>query len=305
LGYQNEQIALHKKNMTNILVTGANGQLGSEIRKIARNYNQFSFAYTDIGELDICNYQELEKYFEKKHADYIINCAAYTAVDKAESDVDTARKVNIDAVANLSAITLKYKSKLIHGSTDYVFDSVLQNLPFKETDLTGAKSVYGSTKLLGEEEAKKANNFLIIRTSWLYSGFGNNFVKTILRLGSERKEIGVIYDQIGTPCYAEDLASAILTIINDSESTGIFKSGIYHYSNEGVCSWYDFAVEIIKMSGLNCKVNPIETKDYPLPAKRPAYSVLNKSKIKETFGLEIPHWRDSLQKCMNEISKKV
>jgi dTDP-4-dehydrorhamnose reductase len=156
--------------------------------------------------------------------------------------------------------------------------------------------------LMGEEEAKKAGDYMIIRTSWLYSSFGNNFVKTILRLGKERAEIGIVFDQVGTPCYAADLAQAIFTIIEQSGKTGIFKSGIYHYSNEGVCSWYDFALEIIKIAGLKCRVNPIETKDYPLPAKRPAYSVLNKTKIKETFGLQIPNWKDGLERCMHELS---
>jgi dTDP-4-dehydrorhamnose reductase len=287
--------------MPTILVTGAEGQLGCEIKRIAGNYPNFNFAYTDIKDLDICNIKAIEDYFIQKPANYIINCAAFTNVDKAESDYENAYKVNVSAVSNLSDIAQKYHSRLIHISTDYVFDSSIKNVPFNETDIPFAKSVYGSTKLKGEEEAQKADQYLIIRTSWLYSSYGNNFVKTILRLGKERSELGVIFDQVGTPCYAADLAAIILTIIDFSEKSGSFHSGIYHYSNEGVCSWYDFAMEIIKKADLKCLVKPIETKDYPLPAKRPSYSVLNKAKIKETFGIQIPHWTDGLERCFREM----
>jgi dTDP-4-dehydrorhamnose reductase len=287
--------------MKQILITGANGQLGSELKKIAASFPNLIFHYTDIETLDLTDYNALEDYFKKNHTDYIINCAAYTAVDKAENDLEMAEKINIGAVKNLSILSKKTKSKLIHISTDYVFDSCLQNVPFKESDKTNAISAYGKTKLIGEEEAKHADNYIIIRTSWLYSAFGNNFVKTILRLGKERSELGVVFDQVGTPCYAADLAESILRIIELSESNEVFYSGIYHFSNEGVCSWYDFALEIVKKAGLACKIKPIETKDYPLPAKRPPYSVLNKSKIKETFGLSIPHWSDSLDVCLKEL----
>jgi dTDP-4-dehydrorhamnose reductase len=289
--------------MTNILITGADGQLGSEIKKFAPVYSDFNFQFTDVSTLDICNFKEIESYFAGNQIDYIINCAAYTNVDKAESDITNAEKVNVEAVRNLAIISQKYKCKLLHISTDYVFDASSQNIPFKETDEPCAKSVYGMTKLKGEENAKEAYKYMIIRTSWLFSSFGNNFVKTILRIGKERSEIGVLFDQVGTPCYAADLAGALLKIIDVSAENVDFKSGIYHYSNEGVCSWYDFALEIAKKSKLNCKIKPIETRDYPLPAKRPAYSVLNKLKIKETFGIEIPHWTDGLERCLNIITE--
>jgi dTDP-4-dehydrorhamnose reductase len=287
--------------MLKIHVTGANGQLGSEIKKLASLFESFEFDYTDVNDLDICNLKSVDTYLENKRADYIINCAAYTAVDKAESDLATARKVNVEAVTNLVTAANKYKSKLIHISTDYVFGSSPQNFPFIETDSTSPNSAYGITKLEGEVEAQNAEKHIVIRTSWLYSSFGNNFVKTILRLGKERAELGILFDQVGTPCYAEDLALAILSIVEKIQQSNEFKSGIYHYSNEGVCSWFDFAYTIIKLSGLNCNVKPILTRDYPLPANRPAFSVMNKSKIKETFGLTIPYWTDGLERCMKEL----
>lgn len=287
--------------MVNILVTGADGQLGNEIRKKSTNFASFNFEFTDVSSLDITKIEELEKFFSARSIQYIINCAAYTNVDKAESDYDNAYKVNVIAVKNLAEISNKFSCKLIQISTDYVFDSVNQNFPFKEDDSPIAKSAYGSTKLLGEQELKESGNSIIIRTSWLYSSFGHNIVKTILRLGAERKELGFVFDQTGTPTYAGDLAAVILRIIEFSENNKTFKSGVYHYSNEGVCSWYDFAVEVVKKTGLDCKIRPIETKDYPLPARRPAYSVLNKSKIKNTFQLEIPYWTDSLAICLKEI----
>jgi dTDP-4-dehydrorhamnose reductase len=288
--------------MTKILVTGADGQLGSEIKVISPDFKHFQFYFTDVSSLDISKPAGLEDFFANNPVDYIINCAAYTQVDKAESDIEKARLLNVDAVGNLAQIAVRHQCRLIHISTDYVFDSSGQNIPFKENDPVMAKSVYGTTKLLGEEQAKKAEKHLIIRTSWLYSSFGHNFVKTIMRLAGEREELSVVFDQVGTPCYAADLANAILTMIEISENTETFKSGIYHYSNEGVCSWYDFAVEIVKKAGLNCTIKPIETKDYPLPAKRPAYSVMNKAKIKETYGIEILHWTISLDKCIKILS---
>jgi dTDP-4-dehydrorhamnose reductase len=287
--------------MINILVTGANGQLGSEIKKISPRYSDMQFIYTDVDNLDICNYNDIENFFDTHKVDYIINCAAYTAVDKAESDKETAYKVNVEAVKNLSKITNKCNSNLVHISTDYVFGSSKQNVPFKETDNTSPNSVYGITKLEGEEAAKKADRHIIIRTSWLYSSFGNNFLKTILRHGKEKEELRVLFDQVGTPCYAADLADAILKIIDISEKSKEFATGMYHYSNEGVCSWYDFAYQIIKISNLKCRITPIETKDYPLPANRPPYSVMNKAKIKEVFKLEIPHWTDGLERCFKEL----
>ncbi len=287
--------------MLNILVTGADGQLGNEIRKRSSNYPSFNFEFTDVSSLDITKIDELDQFFSTRSIHYIINCAAYTNVDKAESDYDMAFKVNVLAVKNLAEISRKYTCKLIQISTDYVFDSVNQNYPFKEDDTTFAKSAYGSTKLLGECELSNFDNSIIIRTSWLYSSFGHNIVKTILRLGAERTELGFVFDQTGTPTFAGDLAVVILRIMEFSEENKTFHSGIYHYSNEGVCSWYDLAVAIVKKCGYSCKIKPIETKDYPLPAKRPNYSVLNKSKIKSTFKLEIPYWTESLDICLKEI----
>jgi dTDP-4-dehydrorhamnose reductase len=290
--------------MVKILVTGGNGQLGSELKEIAPDMGSYEFVFTDIDNLDICNLTDLEHFFSHNKIAYIINCAAYTAVDKAESDPETARKVNVEAVGNLSKMANTFKCRLIHISTDYVFDSSKQQIPFKESDGICAQSVYGKTKAAGEQEALKAFECIIIRTSWLYSTYGANFVKTILRLANERPELRVIFDQVGTPCYAADLAMAIRTILDYSENNQMFKSGIYHFSNEGVCSWYDFAHEIVTMAGLNCTVKPIETKDYPLPAIRPFYSVMNKAKIKETFGISISHWREGLLRCYNKLGQK-
>lgn len=284
--------------MTKILITGANGQLGSEIKELKDKYSSFEFIFSDVDTLDICKIEELEELFTKESINYIINCAAYTNVDKAEEDYDNAFKINVEAVKNLAHISEKYNCKVLHVSTDYVFDSSLQNLPLKETDKTFAESAYGSTKLRGELELQQIKDYIIVRTSWLYSSFGHNFVKTMLRLGAEREELNVIFDQIGTPTYAADLADALLKIVEYSENNKEFKSGVYHYSNEGVASWYDFASAIMKIGKVDCKVKPIETKDYPLPAKRPAFSVMNKNKIKEAFGIEIPHWSESLNKCI-------
>ena len=284
--------------MTKILVTGANGQLGSEIQQLAQKYSGFEFIYSDVDTLDITDYESLKKLFSNKTINYVVNCAAYTNVDKAEEDYENAVKINVDAVSNLRRISEEFGCKIIHISTDYVFDSCKQNVPFKEDDKTFAESAYGSTKLRGELALHQSDNYIIIRTSWLYSSFGHNFVKTMLRLGKEKEELGVIFDQVGTPTYAADLAFTILEIIDYSNKNNNFKKGIYHYSNEGVCSWYDFASEIMRIADLNCKVKPIETKDYPLPAKRPAYSVMNKGKIRKEFDLMIPNWVDSLERCL-------
>lgn len=292
-----------KDVMIKILVTGAHGQLGSEIQQIATKYSDFQFLFSDVDTLDITDYKALESFIQKEQVQYVINCAAYTNVDKAEEDIENARIINVDAVKNLARISESHGSKVIHISTDYVFDSSAQNVPFKEEDKAFAQSAYGSTKLQGELVLQQSDNYIIIRTSWLYSSYGNNFVKTMLRLGKERDSLNVIFDQIGTPTYAADLASAILDIIDYSEKNKSFKTGVYHYSNEGVCSWYDFAREIMKQASIECLVKPIETKEYPLPAKRPAFSVMNKSKIKNTFGLEIPHWSDSVKVCLELILK--
>jgi len=291
--------------MKTILITGSKGQLGSEITKLSDSYPNFNFIFTDVIDLDITNESQVFDFYEINKFDFIVNCAAYTAVDKAETDIELAKKINITGVKNLAKLSSEKNIPIIHISTDYVFDGK-SFIPYKEDDKTNPNSAYGNTKLLGEKELQNIENHIIIRTSWLYSTFGNNFVKTMLRLGNERGSLNVVFDQIGTPTYAEDLAQAILQILNSSENDmNVFKSGIYHYSNEGVCSWYDFAVEIMKISKTDCKVFPIETTEFPTPAKRPNFSLLNKSKIKNTFQIKIPHWTESLQRCILKIKKNV
>jgi len=288
--------------MPNILVTGSKGQLGSEIEALSSNYD-YNFFFTDRDELDITNQQAIEDFIEKNKIDTIINCAAYTAVDKAEDDKINADKINHLAVKYLAQISKEKDIKLIHISTDYVFDGKNYK-PFIETDSTNPQGVYGKSKLDGEEALKDVNpkNSIIIRTSWVYSSFGVNFVKTMLRLGKERESLGVIYDQVGTPTYARDLARAILDILPKIQNKS---TQIYHYSNEGVLSWYDFAREIMRMAKIDCVVNPIETKDYPTPASRPHYSLLNKSKIKEEFNITIPFWKDSLDECLKIMGERL
>jgi len=280
---------------TKVLITGSNGQLGSEIRKISGSFPEIEFAFTDVDELDITNPWKVADYFVTFKPSYLINCAAYTAVDKAETDLSAATLINATAVGILAEQSAEIACKLIHVSTDYVFNGKGPR-PYKEDDRVDPQSIYGKTKLEGEKLCQKLNpESIIIRTSWLYSKFGNNFVKTMIRLGNERAEVGVISDQIGTPTNAADLASAILQIITSAvrdEKTYI--PGIYHYSNEGVASWYDFAKAVFELGGINCLAMPIATEDYPSPVPRPPFSVLNKSKIKLIFGIQIPHWRDSL-----------
>ena len=279
-----------------VLVTGANGQLGSELQVLANEHTTLEFTFAERSDLDLGSTASIETFFEGKAFDVIINCAAYTAVDKAESDEEMAYAINHKAVETLAHIAKKHDIALIHISTDYVFDG--SNFkPYAENDPTNPQSVYGASKLAGEEAMQSINpkNSLIIRTSWVYSSFGNNFVKTMLRLGRERDELGVIFDQVGTPTYARDLASAILNIIAQLENDDV---KIMHYSNEGVCSWYDFAIAIFEMQSITCKVNPIETKAYPTPATRPHYSLLNKAKIKTDYSLTIPYWRDSLRQVL-------
>ena len=287
--------------MFNILVTGSNGQLGSEIKELSSLYPH-NFFFTCKDNLDITNAQAIEALILKNNITAIINCAAYTAVDKAESDQENADKINHQAVKYLATIAKENNIKLIHISTDYVFDGTNYK-PYKEIDTTNPQSIYGKTKLLGEQALLHVNpqNSLIIRTSWVYSSFGSNFVKTMLRLGSEKESLGVIYDQVGTPTYAKDLAKAILDILPNIQNSTL---EIYHYSNEGALSWYDFAKEIMKMAKLPCKINPIETKDYPTPAQRPHYSLLNKSKIKNDFGIVIPYWKDSLDTCLKALGER-
>ena len=280
--------------MKNILITGANGQLGSEIRVASGQFPQFRFFFTDVTELDICNREAVQAYMAENHMDGIVNCAAYTAVDKAEDDAETCYRINRDAVKNLAEAAREYKLDIIHVSTDYVFDGK-SYLPYTEVMPVNPSSVYGKSKLEGERILMEiCPEAVIVRTSWLYSSFGNNFVKTMLRLGQERDKLNVIFDQVGTPTYAADLAVALLSIL----AAGKPAAGIYHYSNEGVCSWYDFTRSIHRLAGISCDLVPIESKEYPVRTPRPHFSVLNKAKIKQTYGIEIPHWEDSLEKCI-------
>ena len=292
------------KNKTTILVTGAKGQVGQEFKLLSTQHPGYYFIFIDLDELDITDQKAVGIFFEKNNIDYCINCAAYTAVDKAESQTELAEKVNVHGAVYLAENCQKNNAHLFHLSTDYVYHSG-QNRPFKEEDAPSPKSVYGKTKLEGDRAAMRNNpNTTIIRTSWVYSTFGNNFVKTMIRLGNAREELNIIFDQIGTPTYARDIAKAILQLIQKAENQEIKReklNGIFHFSNEGVASWFDFAKAIFEIKKIECKVYPIETKDYPTPALRPHFSLLNKAKIKTAFGLEIPYWRDSLQECLLEM----
>ena len=284
----------------NILITGCNGQLGSEIRLLENNYPQYTFFNTDKDELDITNQLAVNDFINRHEIDGVVNCAAYTAVDRAETNQKLCTALNTEAPAYLAAAIDKREGWIVQVSTDYVFNGK-KFTPYIETDTPCPDSVYGSTKLAGEFGVGKfCKRAMIIRTAWLYSTFGNNFVKTMLRLGSEREEIGVVFDQIGTPTYAHDLAVTILTAVENG-----VKPGVYHYSNEGVCSWYDFTKAIHRIAGItSCHVKPLHTAEYPTAAKRPAYSVLDKTKIKETYGMEIPYWEDSLAKCIKSLAGK-
>ncbi|GHT60156.1 NAD(P)-dependent oxidoreductase [Bacteroidia bacterium] len=281
-----------------ILITGANGQLGNELQKLASDYPQFEFFLTDIDTLNLCDKAEMKSFFDGNPMDYIINCAAYTAVDRAEEEVENCYKVNRDAVQNI-AESVQKQTRIIHISTDYVFDGTGKT-PLRESDRTNPQSVYGKSKLAGEQilmEIKPES--IVIRTAWLYSPFGNNFVKTMIRLGKERDSLNVVNDQTGTPTHAADLAKAVLDIIIWSEEKNIFPAGIYHYSNEGVCSWYGFTLKIHELAGITAgKVHPVPTSEYPTKAPRPMYSVLDKNKIKSTFQIEIPEWEESLERMM-------
>lgn len=272
------------------LVVGANGQLGNELRLLLQDKAE----YVDRDELDITDVNAVAEYVTSDKYDAVINCAAYTAVDKAEDEPELAEKINVIGPKNLA----KTGVPLVHVSTDYVFDG--QNcVPYKESDKTAPRSVYGVTKLAGEQAViDNAATAVVIRTAWLYSEFGNNFVKTMQRLGAERESLNVVFDQVGTPTYAKDLAQAIVEILPQLK---IGTKEIYHFSNEGVCSWYDFAVSIMQKSGLSCKVFPIESSQYPTKAARPSYSVLNKGKIKSDFGIKIRHWEEALQECINNL----
>jgi len=289
--------------MAVILVTGASGQLGNELKVSSRNYFGYEFVFTDIDTFDITDEEAVKKRIKTIHPDWIINCVAYNLVDKAETDSVNAFKVNGQAVKNLVETIKGSECRLIHVSTDYVFDGN-STTPYNESSITNPQSIYGKSKLEGEKFALQHHGTMIIRTSWLYSSFGNNFVKTILKLGKEKESVNVVFDQTGTPTYAADLAETILSIVSRVIRNQIaFNAGIYNYSNEGVCSWYDFATEIINESGLKCKVKPILSKEYPMETKRPYFSVLDKSKIKENYGIQIPHWRESLKKCVKQLIK--
>ena len=281
--------------MKNILVTGANGQLGNEMRVQAMEHPEYIYYFTDVEELDICDEQAVMDFVKRFSIDCIVNCAAYTAVDKAEENVELCDKLNHLASGYLAKAAASRGGAFIQISTDYVFDGT-NHRPYRETDPTCPNSVYGRTKLAGEQEAMRhCERTMVIRTAWLYSTFGNNFVKTMFRLGKEKKELGVIFDQIGTPTYAFDLACAIMAAIAKDVPAGIF-----HFSNEGVCSWYDFTKAIHRMTGIyKCNVRPLLTEEYPTAAARPHYSVLDKSKIKQTLGIKIPHWEESLCACLN------
>ena len=283
--------------MKNILITGADGQLGNEMRVLSAEYPEYAYFFTDVAELDICNEQAVMEFVQANNIHVIVNCAAYTAVDKAEENVELCTKLNADAVGYLAKAAEACGAEFIQISTDYVFDGTA-HVPYRETASTCPNSVYGHTKLAGEQNALMlCSRSMVIRTAWLYSTFGNNFVKTMIRLGRERGSLGVIFDQVGTPTYARDLARTIFMAIRQ----GVVP-GVYHFSNEGVCSWYDFTKVIHRLAGIaDCKVKPLHTEEYLTLAKRPHYSVLDKTKIKETYHIEIPYWMDSLESCIEEL----
>lgn len=286
-----------------IIVTGGSGQLGQSIRGLVGSDSGYLYLFPNREELNLNDCASIDAFFAGKEFDLIINCAAYTAVDQAEAEPELADQINHMAVNKLAKMVASRHARLIHISTDYVFAG--ENFkPYIESDKVAPQGEYGFSKLRGEQaiESLMPNNALIIRTSWVYSAFGNNFVKTMLKLASQRDELNVIYDQVGTPTYAADLAQAIIQIAqSDGFNNNTFKTELYHYSNEGVCSWYDFAISIFELSGVSCQVLPIETKDYPTPAKRPHYSVLNKAKIKQAYGIQIPYWKEALQRCLKVL----
>lgn len=283
--------------MKNIIVTGSGGQLGSELQEIAPNFPDLNFVFTDYPELDLTKDKDVEAAFKSEKYDYCINCAAYTAVDKAENDKKLADKLNAHACETLAKLCKTHGTVLIHISTDFVFSGEAFR-PLKETFVTNPVNYYGLSKLKGEKHIQsRLKNHFIFRTSWLYSTYGANFVKTMLRLGKEKDELNIISDQIGTPTYARDLAQVIMHVIN-TESTNY---GLYHYSNEGTASWYDFTKAIFEYANKATTVNPIPTEKYPTPAKRPHYSVMDKSKFKDVFGMEIPYWRESLKDCLKKM----
>lgn len=290
------------KEVKNILITGANGQLGRELLDLSKGCEQYCLIPTDVAELDITNSDAVEHFFDDNAVDYIVNCAAYTAVDRAETDEECATRINAQAVGILAHTARHRGVKMVHVSTDYVFDGEACR-PYDEKHPVNPLSAYGRTKLAGEHQLMTATDGygIIVRTAWLYSPHGKNFVKTMLDLGQSREQLQVVFDQVGSPTYARDLASAIMSIIDAPE----WIPGIYHYSNEGVISWYDFTKAIHRIAGItNCNVMPCHSADYPTPAHRPSYSVLDKTKIKQTFGITIPYWEDSLKHCIDRLLNK-
>ncbi|TFH37803.1 MAG: dTDP-4-dehydrorhamnose reductase [Bacteroidia bacterium] len=284
-----------------ILITGAKGQLGTELRDISHLYKLFRFVFTDIDDLNLSDTAATCSFIAEMKPAWVINCAGYTAVDRAESEPLLADIINGEALSGITAGLSVYGGKLIHISTDFLFNGKSMK-PYREEDNPDPLSVYGISKLKGEKIALAYAGSLVIRTSWLYSQFGHNFVKTIIRLASEKESINVVNDQIGTPTYAANLAEVIMKIITSAEEQpDSFKSGIFNYSNEGSCSWYDFANEIKKQAGLKLEIHPVSTAEYPLPANRPAMSVLDKTKIKNAYGLIIPGWKESLCVCLEKI----
>ena len=285
--------------MKTILITGSKGQLGNEMQQVASRYPQFNYIYTDVDELDICDKVAFDTFVKDSSVNFIVNCAAYTAVDKAEDDVELCYKINSDAVRNIGEVAASNSIKVVHVSTDYVFDGT-NHIPYNENQEVSPATVYGKSKLAGELALlESCKDSVIIRTAWLYSSFGNNFVKTMMKLGTERDSLNVVFDQVGSPTYAADLAEAIMKVVSSEN----FVPGIYHFSDEGVCSWYDFTKTIHKIAGITCNVQPIESKDFPARTPRPHYSVLNKAKIKSTYGITIPHWVESLEKCIQILTK--
>ncbi|MCW3786488.1 dTDP-4-dehydrorhamnose reductase [Plebeiibacterium sediminum] len=291
--------------MIKVLITGGKGQLGQSFQSISNKFVDINISFTDVEDLNICDIDNIRDFISDKDYNYIINCAAYTAVDKAESDKIASLQLNAEAVKNIGIVAKEFNIPVIHISTDYVFDGNSFK-PYTENDYAVPSSYYGQTKLLGEKYLlEEQPNSIIIRTAWLYSEFGNNFVKTMIKLGNDRDLLKVVVDQVGSPTYAVDLAEGILNIILKIENKSVnFTPGIYHFSNEGVCSWYDFTINIHQLMGIDCNVLPIESKEYPTAAPRPYYSVLNKTKIKTTYKIEIPYWRFSLEKCLRKLATK-
>ncbi len=290
--------------MKNIIVTGANGQLGNEIRELAPHFQAYQFHFTDYQELDITDAAAVKSEFDRLQPTFVINCAAYTAVDKAEEEVEKSYAINAAAVLTLADCCFQFNSQLIHVSSDYVYHNGL-NRPLLETDPTLPKGVYAASKLRGDMGAMAANrNTIIIRTSWVYSSFGNNFLKTMLRLGRERDQLGIVYDQIGVPTSAKDIAHVILQILQKVASEGPKFGGVYNFAPQGVTCWYDYAKSIFELEDITCQVSSIPSKAYPTPAQRPTYSVLDCTKIKETFDIDIPYWKDSVKDCLQVLKQQ-